>query len=78
MKRQSNLLKASLLVLWLVFNLAGCAQTGPPRAGTSQLGTAIKGGGAYEQSQKAIWVDPHGSGENTDMELYMDSQGGGR
>lgn len=78
MKRENSWLKASLVVLWLAFNLAGCAQTGPPQAGTSQLGTAGRDGGAYEKSQKMIWVDPQGSGENTDMQLYIDSQGAGR
>jgi hypothetical protein len=65
-------LSGAVIVLVIALNLAGCAQTGPPPTGAATLG------GAYRQEQKAIWVDPQGSGESTDMELYMDSQGGGR
>jgi len=64
-------LSGVVTALAIVLNLAGCAQTGPSPTGAAALG------GAYQQSQKAIWVDPKGSGESTDMELYMDSQGGG-
>jgi hypothetical protein len=60
------------VVLALALNLMGCAQTGTTQSGS------VSQGGAYQQSQKAIWVDPQGSGESTDLGLYMDSQGGGR
>jgi hypothetical protein len=63
-------LASVMVALGLALNLTGCAQTG-----TTQTGT-VSQGGAYQQSQKAIWVDPKGSGESTDMQLYIDSQGG--
>jgi hypothetical protein len=63
-------LASVMVALGLALNLASCAQTG-----TTQTGT-VSQGGAYQQSQKAIWVDPKGSGESTDMQLYIDSQGG--
>ena len=59
-----------MIVLGLTFNLAGCAQTGTTQSGS------VSQEGAYQQSQKAIWVDPKGSGASTDLQLYIDSQGG--
>jgi hypothetical protein len=63
-------LASMIITLALALNLGGCAQTG-----TAQTGIGTQGG-AYQQEQKAIWVDPQGSGESTDLELYMHSQGG--
>ena len=61
-------------VVLLAINLAGCVQTGNLQSEGAQEGATLES--AYQQSQKMIWVDPHGSGESTDMELYIDSQGG--
>jgi hypothetical protein len=72
MTSKSRILASVMITLGLALNLMGCAQTGTTQSGT------VSQGGAYQQSQKAIWVDPQGSGESTDLGLYMDSQGGGR
>ena len=60
-----------IIALGLALNLVGCAQTG-----TTQTGTQVS---PYQQNQKMIWsTDPQGSGQSTDWDQYMDSQGGGR
>ena len=67
----SKVWSLSCLVIILALILAGCAQTG-----TTQTGTQV---GPYQQNQKMIWsTDPQGSGQSTDWDQYMDSQGGGR
>jgi hypothetical protein len=70
------------LTLWLVItavlltlNLGGCAQTGNLQSGNQPKAAGQES--AYQQSQKMIWADPQGSGANTDMQLYLDSQGAG-
>jgi len=70
MASKARTLASVMITLGLALNLAGCAPTG-----TTQTGT-VSQGGAYQQEQKAIWVDPKGSGASTDMQLYIDSQGG--
>jgi Flp pilus assembly protein TadD len=75
MVRKGLILSGVVSVVLLALNLAGCAQTGNLQPGSAQKGARQES--TYQQSQKMIWVDPQGSGANTDMQLYLDSQGAG-
>ena len=57
-----------IFALVLVFNLAGCAQNQP---------ILQESGAALKQNEKMEWVDPKGSGQSTDWDMYMDEEGGG-
>ena len=55
-----------VIVLVLVFNLVGCAQTQP---------VLQESGAAVKQNEKMEQVDPKGSGQSTDWGVYMDEEG---
>ena len=58
-----------VILLALVSNLAGCAQTQP---------LLQEDNASIKQREKMEWVDPKGSGQSTDWGVYMDEDGGGR
>jgi len=67
MERTNGRLNLSIIVLTLVLNLWGCAQTP----------TLIMDDSAnYQKHEKLIMV-PEASGQDTNRELYMDMEGGG-
>jgi hypothetical protein len=56
-----------LLALVLSFNLS-CAQTQEfIQADSARVA----------QKEKSLMIDPHGAGQETDWQLYMDMEGGG-
>jgi hypothetical protein len=65
-----------IFLLGCILNLGGCVPPGTPQS-QNYPGETASQGGAYQQEQRNIWIDPHGSGASTDWSLYMDSQGGG-
>ena len=67
MERTNDRLNLSLIVLTLVLNLWGCAQTPT---------LIIDDSGNYRKHEDSIMV-PEKSGQDTDRELYMDMEGGG-
>ena len=82
MATKIRLLFGAVIVLALVFNMTGCAQTETVQTGTFQKGAAQTGTtaqqGAYQQGQKMLWsVNPKGAGQNTDMGIYIDEEGAG-
>ena len=67
MNKKHNWLKCSLIVLTLVLNLWGCAQTPT---------LIIDDSGNYRKHEDSIMV-PEKSGQDTNQELNMDMEGGG-
>ena len=67
MNKKNNWLKHSLIVLTLVLNLAGCAQTP----------TLIMDDSANYRKHEELIMAPEPSAQDTNRELYMDMEGGG-
>jgi hypothetical protein len=67
MERTNGRLNLSLIVLTLVLNLWGCAQTP----------TLIMDDSANYQKHEQLIMVPEASGQDTNRELYMDMEGGG-
>ena len=67
MNKKNNWLKHSLIVLSLVLNLWGCAQTP----------TIIIDDSANYRKHEELIMAPEPSAQDTNQELYMDMEGGG-
>jgi hypothetical protein len=67
MKGKGNRLKPSLIVLSLALSLLGCAQTPT---------ILIDDSANIRKHEQSIMV-PEPSGQDTNLELYMDMEGGG-